>query len=251
MSLRTFQGKVVLVTGGSRGIGKEIALHFAKAGASVMICGTNLQKLKDVNVEIQKLGGISDFIATDVSIAENCEIIVDETLKRFNKIDILVNNAGIIERNATLETTSEEWKKVMSVNLDGTFYLSRVVLKEMKKLGAGNILNITSTASVVPHQNASPSYGASKPAVTYLTKHFAMEFAKDNIRVNAVQCGPIESEMTDQWSTEYRQTVLENIPIGRLGKPADVAEAVMYLCSNQASFITGASLTLSGGKLMQ
>lgn len=251
MSLRTFHGKVVLVTGGSRGIGEEIALHFAKAGASVMICGTNLQKLKNVNAEIQKLGGISDFIATDVSIAENCEIIVDKTLKRFTKIDILVNNAGVIERNATLETTPEEWRKVMSVNLDGTFYLSRVVLKEMKKLRAGNVVNITSTASVVPHPNASPSYGASKAAITYLTKHFAMEFAKDNIRVNAVQCGPIESKMTGQWSMEYRQTVLENIPLGRLGKPADVAEAVMYLCSNQASFITGASLTLSGGKLMQ
>lgn len=162
MSLRAFHGKAVLVTGGGRGIGKEIALHFAKAGASVMICGTNPQKLKHVNAEIQKLGGISDFIATDISIAENCEKIVDKTLKRFNKIDILINNAGIIERKATLETTSEEWKKVMSVNLDGTFYLSRVVLKEMKKLGAGNVINITSTASVVHIRMPRPVMGHQK-----------------------------------------------------------------------------------------
>lgn len=250
MPAKDFAGKVVIVTGGSRGIGKEIAVSFAKAGAAVMICGTNTKNLEKVTSEITALGGNSDFVSADVSKVENCEEIVNRTLKKFNRIDILVNNAGVIDRSSTLDTSAENWHKVIGVNLDGTFYLSRLVLSEMRKFGTGNIINITSTSSVAPHLNASPSYGASKAAVTYLTKHFALEFAKDKIRVNAIQCGPIESEMTDQWSTEYRQTVLNNIPLGRLGKPTDVAQAALYLCSDEADFITGASLNLSGGKWM-
>ena len=250
MLSKDFAGKVVIVTGGSRGIGKEIAINFAKAGASVMICGTKTKNLETVTTEITKFGGVSDFVTADVSNVENCEKIVAHTIKKFNKIDILINNAGVIDRSSTLDTSVEDWKKVIGVNLDGTFYLTRFVLKEMRTFGTGAIINITSTSSVAPHPNASPSYGASKAAVTYLTKHFALEFAKDNIRVNAIQCGPIESEMTDQWSIDYRQSVINNIPLGRLGKPFDVAQAALYLCSDEANFITGASLNLSGGKWM-
>lgn len=215
-----------------------------------MICGTKTKNLETVTTEITKFGGVSDFVTSDVSNVENCEKIVARTIKKFNKIDILINNAGMIDRSSTLDTSVEDWKKVIGVNLDGTFYLTRFVLKEMRTFGTGAIINITSTSSVAPHPNASPSYGASKAAVTYLTKHFALEFAKENIRVNAIQCGPIESEMTDQWSIEYRQSVINNIPLGRLGKPFDVAQAALYLCSEEANFITGASLNLSGGKWM-
>lgn len=248
--LQEYQGKVVVVTGGNRGIGKEIATGFARAGALVMICGTAEAALKKASAELASYGESCEYIVADLTKAECCEQIVRATLEKFKRIDILINNAGVIDRNNTMNTTREDWQRVMNVNLNGSFFLSQLVLAEMQRIGGGNVINITSTASTAPHPNASPSYGASKAAMTYLTKHFAMEFAADNIRVNAIQCGPIESEMTEQWSPEYRQRVLGRIPLGRLGKPLDVAEAAMYLCSERAGFITGTSLNLSGGKLI-
>ena len=137
---------------------------------------------------------------------------------------------------------------MIAVNESGVFYMCKAVLPFMTKAMQGSIINITSTASKIPHPNAAICYGASKAAVTYLTKHLAMELGPLGIRVNAVQCGPIRSDMTDQWTDEYRAAVMKKIPLGRLGTPEDVAAGVVFLASDEASWITGCSLNCSGGK---
>ncbi|MGM0216044.1 SDR family NAD(P)-dependent oxidoreductase [Enterococcus sp. AZ109] len=250
MNPEQFYGKVAIVTGGSRGIGKQIAKTLAEVGMSVVICGTNRERLQEVQEEINETGGACQIIKADIGQEADCQQLIRYTMEQFSRLDILVNNAGIMQRKGTLETTMLDWQKVVNVNLNGLFLLSKLALKIMKKQQQGWIVNVTSANGVTPHPNASPSYGASKAAVNYLTKHFALEFASENIRVNAVQCGPIESEMTQQWSEEYRQQSLSKIPLGHLGKPQDVANCVLFLVSDEAAYITGTSLNLSGGKLM-
>lgn len=250
MNSEQFRGKVALITGGSRGIGQQIATAFAQVGMKVVICGTNKERLQSVQQEIVANGGVCESLQADIGQEVDCQRLLQFTIEKFGRIDSLINNAGIMQRQGTLETTAQDWQQVLSVNLDGVFYLSKAVLKEMQQQQQGWIVNVTSANGVTPHPNASPSYGASKAAVTYLTKHFALEFAADNIRVNAVQCGPIESEMTEQWTPEYRQQALSKIPLGHLGQPMDVASSALFLVSEEASFITGTSLNLSGGKLM-
>lgn len=250
MHKNLFDKKVVAITGAGQGIGKGIALAFAKEGALLVLLDINVQALESTQKEIEELGAVCTYFQANVSDDKICEELVDKIIETYGKIDILINNAGIMKRTSTLNTSTEDWKNVIDVNLNGVFYLSRAVLEKMEERKTGNIINITSANGVTPHPNASPSYGASKAAVTYLTRHFAMEFAQDGIRVNAVQCGPIASKMTDQWSEEYRRQSLEKIPVRRLGTAQDVASAVLYLASDDASFITGSSLNLSGGKLM-
>jgi 3-oxoacyl-[acyl-carrier protein] reductase len=245
-----FDNKVVMITGAGQGIGKEISLEFAKNGATVAILDRNQSALENTKKEIEIFGGKCKYFVGDISNYEICETVVNKIIKEFSKIDILVNNAGIMKRTSTLETTNDEWLNVIDVNLNAVFYLSRLVLSKMKSMNSGNIINITSANGVTPHPNAAPSYGASKAAVTYLTRHFSMEFSKYGIRVNAVQCGPISSRMADQWSEEYRRKSLGKIPLSRLGTPQDVASAVLFLASDKSSFITGTSLNVSGGKLM-
>jgi 3-oxoacyl-[acyl-carrier protein] reductase len=251
MNRDSFKDKIVLITGGGQGIGKGIALAFAKAGASLAIVGRDPAALEETQKEIRSFGGECRCFQGDISDEQACREIVEKVLHTYERIDVLINNAGIMRRESTLDTSNDDWRSVIDVNLNGVFYLSKLVLAGMKESKAGNIINITSANGVTPHPNASPSYGASKAAVTYLTRHFAMEFAGDGIRVNAIQCGPIESKMTDQWSDEYRRKSLGNIPLARLGTAQDVAAAALFLASEEAAFITGTSLNLSGGKLMQ
>ncbi|MGB7473708.1 SDR family NAD(P)-dependent oxidoreductase [Trichococcus sp.] len=251
MNSDSFKDKIVLITGGGQGIGKGIALTLAKEGASLAIIGRNLAALEETQKEIRNLGGECHCFQGDISEEQACQEIVGKVVDTYGRIDVLINNAGIMKRESTLDTSNDDWRSVIDVNLNGVFYLSKLVLAGMKERKTGNIINITSANGVTPHSNAAPSYGASKAAVTYLTRHFAMEFAGDGIRVNAIQCGPIESKMTDQWSDEYRQKSLGNIPLARLGTAQDVAAAALFLASEEAAFITGTSLNLSGGKLMQ
>lgn len=251
MNSDSFKDKIVLITGGGQGIGKGMALAFAKAGASLAIIGRDPAALEETQKEIRSFGAECHYFQGDISDEKACREIVGKVVNIYGRIDVLINNAGIMKRTGTLETSNDDWRDVIDVNLNGVFYLSKLVLAEMKERKAGNIINITSANGVTPHPNASPSYGASKAAVTYLTRHFAMEFAGDGIRVNAIQCGPIESKMTDQWSDGYRQKSLEKIPLARLGTAQDVASAALFLASEEAAFITGTSLNLSGGKLMQ
>lgn len=245
------QDQVAVVTGASRGIGREIALTLAGAGAHVVVNGNRADLLDSLKNEIEALGRRCVTAAGDVSRPETAQAIVRAAQSAFGRVDLLVNNAGINDRQKTLELSLEDWDRVLGVNLNGVFYLCRAVLPLMVEQKRGNIVNITSANGKTPHPNAAPSYGASKAAVGYLTKHFALEFGRYGIRVNALQCGPVESDMTAQWSPEYRAAALEKIPLGRLGLPLDVARGVLYLASDLSDFVTGASINLSGGKLME
>ena len=244
------EGKIAIVTGASRGIGKEIALTLAKNGASLIIAGNNESLLKEVATEVEKLNQKCLIHMGDISDPNTSKELAIKAIETFGKIDILVNNAGINTRIPTLELKPEDWQKVININLNGTFYSCAAVLPHMIKQKSGKIINVSSTTAKTPHRNASPSYGASKAGVNYLTQHLALEMAKHNICVNAVCPGPIETDMSKQWTDEYRKQVLERIPLGRIGTSNDVASAVLFLASKQSDFITGESININGGTFM-
>ena len=242
-------GKTAVVTGGSRGIGRAICLELARNGANIVLCyAGNAAAAEDTVSACEALGVQALAVQCDVSDADAVKALMDTAVKTFGRIDILVNNAGIQNRKKVAELSLEEWDRMIAVNESGVFYMCKAVLPFMTKAMQGSIINITSTASKTPHPNAAICYGASKAAVTYLTKHLAMELGPLGIRVNAVQGGPIRSDMTDQWTDEYRAAVMKKIPLGRLGTPEDVAAGVVFLASDEASWITGCSLNCSGGK---
>ena len=251
MQANVLNGKVAIVTGASRGIGRHIALAFAREGADLVVNATNTALLQSLAREIAALGRKCVIAVGSVADSQTAQDMVRAALDAFGRIDIVVNNAGVMNRKGTLELTIDEWHRVLDVNANGVFYVCKAVLPVMVEQHGGTILNITSTASKAAHPNASPAYGASKAAVTYLTKHFAAEFGKYGIRVNALQCGPIHSEMTDQWTPEYRAALLQKIPVGRIGEPEDIAQAAVYMVSDLASFVDGCSLNISGGKFME
>ncbi len=242
--------QVVMVTGSSHGIGRQIAMTLATQGNDLILCGRDMDALATVQEQVKALGRKAIAVAGDISDPQFVHQLVCAATMAFGRIDGLVNNAGMIRRTKTLQTPLAQWEQVLHVNLTSAFMVSQAVLPIMMAEGGGAIVNITSAAGVTPHPNAAPSYGASKAGLTYLTKHFAQEFADDHIRVNAVCCGPIESAMTDQWDDDYRAKTEALIPLKRLGTAEEVAEAVTFLLSEKASFCTGASVNVSGGKLM-
>ena len=243
-------GRRALVTGAGRGLGRAIALELAREGASLIINARNEAALEEVRAEIESMGGCCKVAAGDLTVPETTDRIV-QVVRENGGLDILVNNAGINNRRLTLETTVEEFTEIMDVNLISVFRLTQALLRIMVEQQSGCIVNITSSAGKAPHPNANPAYGCSKAALTILTKELAQEFARDHIRVNAVQCGPIETEMTKQWTEEYKEKVMSSIPVGRIGTASEVGRAVVYLCGPDAGFITGASLNINGGKLME
>ena len=241
-------GRRALVTGAGKGVGREIALELAREGAEVLVNARSVDTLESVKAEIEGFGGRCVIAAGDVCSEETVDRIA---ALAGDTLDILVNNAGINNRNKTLQTTVDEFAHMIDVNLISVFRLTQKLLPVMIARKSGCIINITSSAAKSPHPNANPAYGCSKAALAILTKELAQEFAPDGIRVNAVQCGPIETEMTKQWTDEYRQKVMSSIPVGRIGTPHDVARAVVYLAGPDGGYITGASLNLNGGKLME
>ena len=242
--------KVALITGASRGIGRSIALTLASKGARLVINGTNEPLLVSLKAEVEGNGGECILVVGDASQPDTATAMVEAALNEFGVIDILVNNAGINMRQPTLDTTLDDWKKVIDINLTGVFLLSKAVLPTMIEQGGGKIINISSTASKTPHKNAAPSYGASKAGVNYLTMHLAQEMAKHNIHVNAVSPGPIETDMSKQWSAEYRKTVVDKIPLKRIGDTKNVADVVCFLATDAADFITGQTINVNGGTFM-
>ena len=250
MDLTAFdlKGKVALVTGGAHGIGFSIAEGMAKCGATVCFNCSNEGSLEKGLAAYKAAGIDAHGYVADVTDEAAVNAMIAQIKADVGPVDILVNNAGIQNRKKVAELSLEEWDRMIAVNESGVFYMCKAVLPFMTKAMQGSIINITSTASKTPHPNAAICYGASKAAVTYLTKHLAMELGPLGIRVNAVQCGPIRSDMTDQWTDEYRAAVMKKIPLGRLGTPEDVAAGVVFLASDEASWITGCSLNCSGGK---
>lgn len=244
------QDQVALVTGASRGIGKAVALTLARQGASLVINGNQLDLLQEVAAEIGRTGQRCLIQAGDVSLPATAHSMVAQALQAFGRIDVLVNNAGINLRSSTLDMQVTDWQRVLDVDLTGTLLCCQAVLPHMIKAQGGRIVNVSSTTGKTPHHNAAPAYGVAKAGVNYLTQHLAFEMAKHNIRVNAVCPGPVETDMSRQWTAEYRQRVMERIPLGRLGTPKNVADAVLFLASDMSDFITGETLNINGGTYM-
>jgi 3-oxoacyl-[acyl-carrier protein] reductase len=244
------KNQVAIVTGATRGIGKSIAITLAQQGASMVINGNDEKLLSQLTLEIEKLGSKCFVQLGDISNPDTAAKIVNKAKENFGRIDILVNNAGINMRTPTLQMQVDDWKRVIDVNLNGTLYCCMAVLPLMIQQKYGKIVNVSSSTAKTPHRNASPSYGASKAAVNYLTQHLALEMAKYNIYVNAVCPGPIETDMSTQWNVEYRQQVLSRIPLGKLGTPKNVADSVLFLASSMSDFMTGETINMNGGIYM-
>jgi 3-oxoacyl-[acyl-carrier protein] reductase len=245
-----FEGKVALVTGAARGIGEAIALKLAQEGADVVVTDVDLEGAQRVAQEIERLGRKAKAIQADVSQREAVQRLVSEAVSLFGKIDILVNNAGIIRRGTFLEHSPQDWEKVLSVNLGGTFNCTQEVVPLMIKQRGGKIINISSVVGKMGDIASAPSYGTSKGAINTFTKSLARELAPYGINVNAVAPHAIETDMSREWSEEKRRQIVEAIPLKRLGKPEEVAEVVAFLASDGAGFITGQILDVNGGYLM-
>jgi 3-oxoacyl-[acyl-carrier protein] reductase len=250
-----FQGKVALVTGSTRGIGRAIALSLAENGATVVINGRDEEKGKSVAKEIKALGRESIFIRADVRNQKQVNNMVAQIVETFGRIDVLVSNAAVFAESIPIvELEEEEWDRVMNVNLKGVFNCSKVVSKHMIRQRTGKIVNVASftgkTGRVVYSKFGSPTkahYCASKAGIISLTKSLAFELAPYNINVNAVAAGSVATEAT---SEEKKKMIIPLVPLGRVGTTQDVAAAVVFLASPEASFITGEILDVNGGTLM-
>jgi 3-oxoacyl-[acyl-carrier protein] reductase len=241
---------VAIVTGGARGIGKAIALTFLREGAKVAIIDSDKERLEMLKKEIGRESKGVSVIPCDITKSGDVKGMVDQVRKGFGRIDILVNNAGIIRRGTIETVTEEDWDRVIEVNLKGTFNCCKAVVEIMKKQGYGKIVNVSSIAGKMGDITSAPGYGPSKAGVDALTKTLARQLASYGINVNAVSPHAIETEMSAQWSEKRRKEIIASIPLGRLGKPEDVANAVLFLASDEASFITGEILDVNGGALM-
>ena len=242
--------KVSIVTGGGRGIGRAVCLALAREGSNVMVTDVVSQTAREVSEEIQSMGRRALFFEMDVSKSDQAKKMVAAALSSFGKIDILVNVAGIFFRSPIEDVSEQDWDKVVAVNLKGTFLCSQAVGKEMIKQGGGSIVNFASVAAHTPQINLG-AYSPSKAGVLLLTKIMAVEWAKYNIRVNALSPGPILTPMTDSiYNTEkLKKGRAKAIPMDRFGTPEEVAKAVLFLVSDDASYITGHALSIDGGAL--
>ncbi len=245
------KNKVAIITGASRGIGKSIALTFAREGASlVLVCHKDENSLDSVKIESELLDAKVINLVGDIASNNFCDEIVSQAIESFGTVDILVNCAGSITRSVTEEMSSEEWHRVIDVNLHGTLYLSKNILPIMRKRKYGKIINITSQMAHTPHPSASLSYEVSKSGVTALTRHLALEYAKFNICVNNIAPGSIDTDLPKSMSNDQRQKLKDAVPMNRLGAPEEVADCALFLSSDMASYITGSTIHINGGSLI-
>ncbi len=244
------KGNAAIITGSSRGIGREIALAFARNGADVVIHGTRPEPLERLQAEIRTMGVRCEFAAGDIGAHETSQKLAEICVSAYGKIDTLVNNAGINSRYSFADLPLEEWDRMLRTNLTGAFYACKCVVPHMLERKSGCIINMSSSAGKTAHPNASVSYGVSKAGINSLTQKLAFDLAPCGIRVNAVCPGPIETDMSAQWTPEYRRKVLGSIPLRRLGRGEDVANVAVFLASEMSSFIVGESINVNGGKYM-
>ena len=240
------KGKNIIITGASGGIGNSIVKNLYDKGANILASGTRLEKLEELKKKFEKIK-ISKF---DISQSDKIEEFIENATKELGgSLDCIVNNAGITQDNLAIRMSLEEWQKVIDINLTSTFLMSKFSIKKMLKNKSGKIVNIT---SVVGHTGnlGQSNYTASKAGIIAMSKSLAIEYAKKNINVNCISPGFIKTTMTDKIDDKFKEIIVSKIPSGRLGEPDDIANAVLFLVSDQSNYINGETLHVNGGMYM-
>jgi len=241
--------KVALITGGARGIGREIAIAFGREGAKIALCDVNMELATQTKEDLEKEAISVEIFKLDVSSYNDAEEAVNKILDKFGKIDILVNNAGITRDTLILRMSQEDWDKVININLKGAFNCIKAVSRIMLKQKSGKIVNIASVVGLIGNVGQA-NYSASKAGLIAFTKTAARELAGRNINVNAVAPGFISTEMTKGLPDEIKEKMLQQIPLGRFGLPEEIAKVCLFLASEDASYITGQTIIVDGGMVM-
>lgn len=242
-------GQIAVVTGGAQGIGQAIATTLAQEGADVVVADLDANRCEETVARVRQLGRKAMAVSVNVGDWDQVKGMIDHVQKDWERIDILVNNAGITRDGLLLRMKEEDWQSVLQVNLTGTFFCVKAVLPMMSRQRSGRIVNIASIVGAIGNIGQA-NYAASKAAVIGLTKTVAREYASRNITVNAVAPGFIDTAMTQDLSVETKEALLNQIPLKRLGQPSDIADAVSFLCSEKAGYITGHVLHVNGGMHM-
>lgn len=241
--------KIAVVTGASQGIGKIIAFELAKSGAHVACISRNKKAIESIVDEITINGGQASSFPCDISDSDTLSEIITEIIKENSRIDILVNNAGITKDSLLIRMSIEQWDDVINTNLKGAFHCTKAVVRYMMKNKFGRIINITSIVGLTGNAGQA-NYAASKAGLIGMTKSIAKEVASRGITANCIAPGWIETSMTDKLSGEVKNEFLSHIPIGRIGSPNDIANAVIFLASDEAGYITGQTITVDGGRII-
>jgi len=247
--MEMLKGKVALITGSGRGIGRAIALKFAREGADVISLDIDIQSARETAREVESLGRKAQSYSCDISNFEATQEVLKAAIEHFGKLDILVNNAGITKDNLLLRMTEEEWDLVLKVNLKGVFNVTKAVLRQLLKQKSGKIINIASVIGIMVNVGQA-NYAASKAGVIAFTKSLAKEVASRNINVNAIAPGYIQTRMTESLSEDIKRQMLSMIPLSRFGVPEDVANCALFLASSLSDYITGQVIVVDGGLVM-
>lgn len=247
------ENKVALISGGARGMGAVEALLFAQEGAKVVIGDVLEDEGRQTEAAVNEAGGECVFVRLDVTSEDDWAEAVATAVARFGKLDILVNNAGVSSTGGIEELTAEDWDRTLDINAKGVFLGARAAIPEMRKAGGGSIVNISSGAGIAPAPGTSGAYAASKGAVRIFSKSTAVQYARENIRCNSVHPGPIETPMlrSARGAGAELDDTIGRVPLGRIGRPEEIAYGVLYLASDEASFVTGSELVIDGGRTAQ
>jgi len=243
--MKDLENKNIIVTGASGGIGNSIVEKLSECGANVLASGTRLEKLEELKSKFNKI----KILKFDISQSDKIEEFVDNAANELGGLDCIVNNAGITQDNLAIRMSIDEWKKVIDINLTSTFLMSKFAIKKMLKNKKGKIINIT---SVVGHTGnlGQANYTASKAGLVAMSKSLAIEYAKKNINVNCISPGFIKTAMTDKIDEKFKEVIVSKIPSARLGEPEDIANAVLFLASENSNYINGETLHVNGGMYM-
>jgi 3-oxoacyl-[acyl-carrier protein] reductase len=247
------KGKRALITGGSAGIGEQIALEFVKQGACVVVLGTNSERLAKVQADMEALKSLDDqkFLAlvANVGSKTSVEAALEQVIASFGGVDIVVNNAGITRDGLLMKMKEQDWDDVMETNLKSVYNLCSILIRPMMKARCGKIINISSVVGLVGNPGQT-NYAASKAGMIGFTKALALEVASRGIQVNCIAPGYIKTRMTDALTQEQQQLVLNKVPLGRMGHPEDIAHAACFLASSMSDYVTGQTLVVDGGMVM-
>jgi 3-oxoacyl-[acyl-carrier protein] reductase len=244
-----FAGRVAVVTGGAKGIGRAVTRSLAGGGAKVVVSGRDAAALEEACDETRRAGGEALAVTADVSKKEDADALCERTLQAFGKADILINNAGVTRDGLLLRMSDEDWDLVLDTNLKGAFHCIRAFARPMVRQRWGRIVSVSSVIGIIGNAGQA-NYAASKAGLIGLTKAVAKELASRHITVNTVAPGFVETAMTGSLGEKVREGLMAQIPLGRLGSPEDVANAVAFLCSEEAAYVTGQVLTVDGGMVM-